>query len=240
MSMLPATPAFLGLPWDPAAFSGRGHLDIVTVNGVPYRRFQGMHVAALLELDARVAGAGQGVPGLYRYRIDPSSTADADPGAGRVRLNAAPGDATLAFIDVLDESGADLSAAIDAWDASTSAIKGTLRLASRTRSGVYAEYDVTGAVAAATGYRKVPLTLRAAVGMPFQPDEAILAGFVPRADKGDQGDAGTPASTTVAGVSRYATTQEALAGAAVDATLTPADAAVAARRAALRHVFANT
>ena len=87
-----------------------------------------------------------------------TETADADPGAGRFRLNNATlANVTAGYFDDLDTDGTSLAPLIDTYDDSTSATKGTLILASLDNAENWAAFRVTGTVVDGTGYRKMTL-----------------------------------------------------------------------------------
>src|SRR5262249_8141842 len=62
------------------------------------------------------------------YTFD-TTTSNADPGNGKLRLNnATENTATATYADLLDSAGSDWTAVLDTLDASTSTVKGQLRL----------------------------------------------------------------------------------------------------------------
>lgn len=175
---------------------------------------------------ADLIGANRAVGPSLPYAWD-SGTGDADPGTGEARAN----DATLAsatqlYVSTTDAGGAAVAALLDAWDDSTSTVKGRLRLAHRTDAAVWAEFAVTGSVVSATGYRKVTVGWLAGSGTLSAADPVAL-GFVRTGDKGDtgtvaaagDGSAGTPAhgfaSESGLGLFRLGTRQLAVAVGAV-------------------------
>ncbi|AZO04591.1 hypothetical protein [Mesorhizobium sp. M2A.F.Ca.ET.043.02.1.1] len=96
--------------------------------------------------------AGSGLPFIFS-----SSTADADPGLGVFRLNAAVGVATAAYVDNVDATGLTISSIVDSWDDSTNAVRGSLTLRGIDNSSVVHVFNVTGSVVDGTGYRKLTL-----------------------------------------------------------------------------------
>lgn len=91
------------------------------------------------------------------YAFD-TATADADPGAGKFRLNnAAPASATAAFVDNADSLGVTVGSILDSWDDGTSTVRGVLTLQSKTDQTIRHVYHVTGSVVDGTGYRKLTL-----------------------------------------------------------------------------------
>jgi len=88
-----------------------------------------------------------------------STTTDADPGAGALRMNNATfGSITQLFIDNTDSGGATVTAWLDSLDDSTATIRGVLRLEKQDDPAVYREFQVTGSAVDGTGYRKVSVT----------------------------------------------------------------------------------
>jgi len=123
-----------------------------------------------------------------------AETADADPGAGRFRLNNATlANVTAGYFDDLDTDGTSLAPLIDTYDDSTSTTKGTLILASLDNAENWAAYRVTGSVVDGTGYRK--LTLAHIVSNGTWTANEIFAQDFKRA--GDAGQANTLSIGTV-------------------------------------------
>lgn len=123
--------------------------------------------------------------GLF-YRFD-DGTADADPGAGRIRLNDLTiGSSTAAYIDVLDANGATMGDVIDSWDDSGgSADRGQLWLRSIADPAAFHAFRMTDSVVDGTGYRKLTLEYVGGLGSFADGDELML---MPPA-KGNQGAA---------------------------------------------------
>lgn len=89
-----------------------------------------------------------------------TATADADPGAGLVRLNNATlASVTQAFIDETTPAGVNIAAWLDTWDDSTNPTNKAVVTFSRANSPAanFARYYLT-AVVSATGYRKLNIT----------------------------------------------------------------------------------
>jgi hypothetical protein len=114
---------------------------------------------AALEAQASAASAkSYSAATLFDFR---AILADADPGAGGLRLNAATLPAvTFAYVDLLDRSGNAIAGILDA-------LATNWRLSLREgASGKVAHFRVTGPVVDGGGYRKVPLAFVAGdVGM---------------------------------------------------------------------------
>jgi hypothetical protein len=120
------------------------------------------------------AGADGFQPG-YRFTFS-TTTTDADPGAGFLRLNnAAAASATQAFIDNVDGASATITTWLDGLDDSTQTNhRGYLRIQKVNDPAVYREFVVTGAVVDGTGYRKVPISLVQEAGVLANNDGLVL------------------------------------------------------------------
>lgn len=145
--------------------------------------------AAIAGFNSALAGNAYAIP----YLIDLTSTADADPGAWKLRFNNATQNlATVLRIDVIGQDTADYTKSIDTFDASTSVRKGTLRIVKVGDSRKYLMFDVT-ARAAPAGYRNITVTpLDSSAANPFVNGEQVLLFFQRTGDKGDKGDQGEP------------------------------------------------
>ncbi len=87
-----------------------------------------------------------------------TTTADADPGAGFIRLNnASLNSATIMYVD--DSDGAtDITAWVQSWDDSSSGSKGFITIAGNPNpASPLVIFKVTGAVTDASGYTKIPV-----------------------------------------------------------------------------------
>ena len=102
---------------------------------------------------------------LAWYFTFSTTTTDSAPGAGIFRLNNP--DPTLATYIYIDNENADAVSAT-AWlatfDDSSSTVRGELTLVSASDTSVQYKYQVTGAVTAASGYYKIPVTYVAGGG----------------------------------------------------------------------------
>ncbi|OBQ66967.1 hypothetical protein [Mesorhizobium loti] len=87
-----------------------------------------------------------------------TTTTDADPGNGTLRLNnATAASATAAYIDNLDSDGVLQTAFLDTFDDSTNTVRGVLTIRSKTSAAVKYAFNVSGSVVDGSGYRKVAL-----------------------------------------------------------------------------------
>lgn len=200
-------------------------------------------------LAGTTGATGAAAPAFIDYSLDPSSTADSDPGSGKLRPNnATAASVTTFFFDDLDRLGVDQTAELATWDDSTSTgSKGKLYIIDLTTPASRWTYDVT-AYTSETGYKKITVTHRA--GTAAWPTGNVGLLFVPRGDKGSDG-AGTgdlvaannlsdvasaatafanikqAASETATGVVELATTAETVTGSDTSRAVTPAGVAAA-------------
>ncbi|TPJ32016.1 hypothetical protein [Mesorhizobium sp. B2-8-3] len=140
-----------------------------------------------------------------------TSTADADPGNGTLRLNnASAASATAAYIDNLDSSGATVSGVLDGFDDSTNAVKGQLTLRSKASAAIAYVYNVTGSVVDGTGYRKLTLACVSGAGTLPNTTDGIWLIFARAGDKGadglGSGDFTGPASSAADNIVTFAGT----------------------------------
>jgi hypothetical protein len=114
-----------------------------------------------------------------------TTTTDADPGSGNLRLDAATQNtATRAYIDLLDALGEDWTSAIDDFGTSTNPNRGYLRLIKRDDLTKWLLFRLTGVVTA-TGYRKLELEIvDSSDASPFANSDAIVLHFTPAGDAG--------------------------------------------------------
>lgn len=130
------------------------------------------------------AGGGIAIP--YTFS---TTTTDADPGAGNLRLdNATQSSATKFRVDLLDSNGADWTTVIDAMDDSTNAtIKGQARLFKTSDPTKFLQGNVS-AVDSSSGYRNITVALTAFSGStPFANADAVTLTFTRTGDKGTDG-----------------------------------------------------
>jgi hypothetical protein len=115
-----------------------------------------------------------------------TTTTDADPGTGILRLSSATQNAsTVIRIDNLDANAADISAQLAAFGTSTSTIKGTLTVAHRdTPTTKFLKFNIT-AVASPAGYRNITGTCVAfSAASPFADADPLTVSFVRNGDSG--------------------------------------------------------
>ncbi|TPN44154.1 hypothetical protein FJ978_29585 [Mesorhizobium sp. B1-1-7] len=117
-----------------------------------------------------------------------TTTADADPGNGALRLNnASAASATAAYVDNLDAGGATVNGILDTFDDSTNTIKGQLMLRSKASAAISYVYNVTGTVVDGSGYRKLTLAYVSGSGALPTTAGGIWLMFDRTGDKGADG-----------------------------------------------------
>jgi hypothetical protein len=130
-----------------------------------------------------------GIRGGVQYTFG-ASTADSDPGAGNLRFNnATKASITFIYIDILDETGANMTNWYDTWDDSTSSIPGYITVITNTGSDA-SVFQVTGAVISAAGYYKIPVAWVSGT-IPTAGSTTLLLSFNRTGDLGTQGTQGT-------------------------------------------------
>src|SRR4029079_7691543 len=103
------------------------------------------------------ADGADGCAITIRYTFD-RTTADADPGSGKLRLdNATQDTATTIRTDLLDVNATDWTAVLDSLDDSTNTLKGHIRLVKTDDFSKWLVFSVT-AVATPSGYRNISVT----------------------------------------------------------------------------------
>jgi hypothetical protein len=122
-----------------------------------------------------------------QYTFD-SATTNIDPGIGKFRLSGSVQNTSAAiFIDTTSADNADYSAALDRFDASTSAAKGYLMLKKADDASKWLLFYVTGR-AGTSGYRAFYITFVAgSSASPFANNNSVIIQYTPNGDKGDIG-----------------------------------------------------
>ena len=147
--------------------------------------------AAANALAAAMTAVAAGGAVSLKYIFD-STTTDADPGAGKLRLSSATQNAsTVIRADLLGSETSDYSGLLALLDDSTSTNKGYLMLRHETDATKWLEFSVTS-LASPSGYKNITVAPAASsAASPFTNGDAILLDFTPTGDKGDTGTAGT-------------------------------------------------
>jgi len=120
---------------------------------------------------------------LFQYS---TTTADADPGAGKFRLNNATiASATEMYIDDLEFNGTNVEAWIQSWDdvAGNDTNRGRIRISKANSLDTWMVFKVTGGITNATGYSKVSLVYIDSAGT-FTNDDKFFVAFVASGEDG--------------------------------------------------------
>jgi hypothetical protein len=120
---------------------------------------------------------------LFQYS---TTTADADPGAGKFRLNNATiANATELYIDDLEFNGTNVEAWIQSWDDVTGndTNRGRIRISKANSLDTWMVFKVTGGITNATGYSKVSLVYIDSAGT-FTNDDKFFVAFVASGEDG--------------------------------------------------------
>ncbi len=147
--------------------------------------------------DLAVGSPGMPGSGSFGFLFQ-TSTADADPGSGGVRINhATPASATFLYVDDLTSGGLDVSALISTWDDGTGTIKGYLEILNADQSEYYI-YSVSGSIVDGGTYSKIPLTYIANSGT-FANAELVYLRFSRTGNTGLTGATGNTGLTGATG-----------------------------------------
>jgi hypothetical protein len=127
--------------------------------------------------------------GISIQYIFDTTTADSDPGPGKLRLNqATQNTATVIRADLVDVNGTDWTTALASLADSTSAVKGHIRLFAVSDPSKWLLFSVS-AVASPSGYKNVAAAILGwSSASPFSNGDAVVLTF---SRTGDAGTAGT-------------------------------------------------
>ena len=120
---------------------------------------------------------------MFQYS---TTTADADPGAGKFRLNNATiSSATIMYIDDLEFNGTDISSWVQSWDDVTGndTNRGRIRISKANTLDTWMVFKVTGAITDASGYSKITLVYIDSAGT-FANDDKTFISFVASGEDG--------------------------------------------------------
>jgi hypothetical protein len=138
---------------------------------------------SLGSFNAALSGGAYSLP----YIFD-TTTTDADPGVGRLRLsNSSQNVSTAMRLDIMTTGGVDVSAILDSFDASTSQTKGSIRLTKAADLSKFLLFNVT-ARTAPSGYRNLSVVcVGGSSANPFASGDALLLHFQRSGDQGASG-----------------------------------------------------
>ena len=120
---------------------------------------------------------------MFQYS---TTTADADPGAGKFRLNNATiSSASEMYIDDLEFNGTDVSAWVQSWDdvSGNDTNRGRIRISKANTLDTWMVFKVTGAITDATGYSKISLVYIDSAGS-FANDDKVFIAFTASGEDG--------------------------------------------------------
>ena len=120
---------------------------------------------------------------MFQYS---TTTTDADPGAGKFRLNNATiSSATEMYIDDLEFNGTDVSAWVQSWDDVTGndTNRGRIRISKANTLDTWMVFKVTGAITDASGYSKITLSYIDTAGT-FANEDKVFISFVASGEDG--------------------------------------------------------
>lgn len=172
--------------------------NFVDASGVTWTITPDGTVDGVTDVEASVA-SGPGAAVAIDY-IFSTTTTDADPGNGKLRLsNATEGSSVTVRADLLDVNGADWTALLDTLDDSTSAVKGFLRLVKTTDPTKWILFTVS-ALASPAGYRNITVAFVAQSGAnPFANNDPVSLTFARTGDAGTNGTNGADGSQSYFG-----------------------------------------
>lgn len=132
------------------------------------------------------SGAATSIP--YTFS---TTTADADPGAGLLRLdNATQNAATTIRADLVGSDGSTWTDLLATFDDSTSTIKGFIMLQKASDATKWLLFSVS-ALASPSGYKNITVAnVASSAASPFADADALLLKFQRNGDKGDTGATG--------------------------------------------------
>jgi len=136
--------------------------------------------------EANMSAAAAGGAYALTYTFD-AATADADPGAGKLRLSSATQSAATVMRLDLTAGGQDYTKQIDTMDSSTSVIKGSIRLVKQGDLSKWMMFDVI-ARASPVGYRNLTVVCTdSSSANPFAAGDALMLFFQRNGDRGQPG-----------------------------------------------------
>jgi hypothetical protein len=158
----------------PAVFNQKAAAWVLAQKALP-----GQINAAVGNLNALLAGGAYALP----YVFD-TTTTDADPGVGKLRLSSTTQNAATVLRLDTTAGGADISSMLDTFDASTSGVKGSFKIVKAADLSKFLTFDIA-ARAAPTGYRNFTVTnTGGSSANPFVNGDAVLVFFQRNGDAG--------------------------------------------------------
>jgi hypothetical protein len=170
----------------PTEFSAKAAAFVLAQRALPgqVNTFVGEAVANIEALAGRVDSYAAGGAYALPYIFD-TATADADPGAGKLRLSSATQNAaTVMRVDVT-AGGQDFTTLLDSFSASSSTVKGAFRLVKQGDPSKWMTFNMT-ARAAPSGYRNFTVVCTdSSSASPFANGDPLMLFFQRSGDKGE-------------------------------------------------------
>lgn len=142
---------------------------------------------------------GSGGGDSFQFTFDDSSTADSDPGSGKVKFdNATYSSITKVFIDLLDCNATDVTAWLDSFDDPGGTINGYLKLFSLADQTKWVVFKIT-TVTTASGYRKLNVTYVSSNGALSTTACDTMVAYAPAGTPGTTGATGATGTTGATG-----------------------------------------
>lgn len=178
-------------PYDRTDPNFKAQLD--DIFGVQLPRFVTEANAKAAQMTSAATGGGFTIGYVFS-----TTTTDSDPGAGLLRLdNATQNLATTIRADVQDLGGTDWSPVLATFTASSSVVKGQIRLSKMSDGTKWLTFNLT-AIATPTGYRNITVTcVGSSAASPFSNGDIVMMSFSRTGDKGDQGVPGMDSATAI-------------------------------------------
>lgn len=178
-------------PYDRTDPNFKAQLD--DIFGVQLPRFVTEANAKATQMTAAASGGGFTIGYVFS-----TTTTDADPGTGMLRLdNATQNLATTIRADLLDMGSTDWTSVLATFTGSSSVVKGQLRLSKMSDGTKWLAFNLT-AIATPTGYRNITVTcVGSSAASPFANGDILMMSFSRTGDKGDQGVPGMDSATAI-------------------------------------------
>jgi len=138
-----------------------------------------------------------GVTFDYTFSTDTDNSA---PGAGKLKVNQSDiTTATTLYIQDTDDNNVNLDAYLTTIDASTSQLKGHVRISNKANSDDFAIFTITANSTNNSTYFTVPISYVSGSASSFSNNEDIIVTFARTGDKGDIGYTGSQGTTGFTG-----------------------------------------
>jgi hypothetical protein len=176
---LPAAP-------DPATDTPQAFNEKAAAMVLAQRKLPAQINGAIAEIGGMIGAIGVIAAGgafAIPYVFD-TTTTDADPGAGKLRLSSATQNAATVMRLDLTSASQDYTTLIDTFDDSTSAVKGSIRLVKQGDITKWMTFNLT-ALATPSGYRNLTVVCTdSSTTSPFSNGDALMLSFQRTGDKG--------------------------------------------------------